>query len=68
MNLNVQNIAIEQLIPYAQNARTHSEEQIAQIANSIVEFGFANPVLMGKDNIIIAGYINHFLFGGYPSF
>ncbi|AIF81429.1 DNA methylase n-4/n-6 domain-containing protein [endosymbiont of Acanthamoeba sp. UWC8] len=56
MNLNVQNIAIEQLIPYAQNARTHSEKQIVQIANSIAEFGFANPILMGGDNIIIAGH------------
>lgn len=48
-------IAIEKLIPYAMNARTHSEEQVAQIAGSIREFGFTNPVLVDKDETIIAG-------------
>ncbi len=56
MNLNVQHIAVERLIPYAQNARTHSEEQIAQIASSITEFGFVNPILVGEDDVIIAGH------------
>lgn len=49
-------IAIEKLIPYAMNARTHSEEQVAQIAGSIREFGFTNPVLVDKDETIIAGH------------
>lgn len=49
-------IAIEKLIPYAMNARTHSEEQVAQIAGSIREFGFTNPVLVAKDETIIAGH------------
>ena len=44
------------LVPYARNARTHSEEQVAQIAASIVEFGFANPILAGSDGVIVAGH------------
>ena len=56
MDLNVQQIELEQLVPYARNARTHSETQVAQIAGSIAEFGFVNPVLVGGDNIIIAGH------------
>ena len=47
---------VEKLIPYAKNARTHSDEQVAQIAGSIKEFGFNNPVLVDKDNSIIAGH------------
>jgi ParB-like chromosome segregation protein Spo0J len=44
------------LIPYARNARTHSEVQVAQIAASIREFGWTNPVLVDGDNGIIAGH------------
>lgn len=44
------------LIGYARNSRTHSEEQVAQIAASIKEFGFTNPVLIDKDGGIIAGH------------
>lgn len=44
------------LIPYARNSRTHSDEQIAQIAASIREFGFTNPVIIDNDNNIIAGH------------
>lgn len=47
---------IDSLIPYAKNARIHNEAQIAQIAGSIKEFGFNNPVLIDKDNGIIAGH------------
>jgi len=44
---------IERLVPYERNARTHSPEQVAQIAASIQEFGFTNPILVdGKDGII----------------
>jgi len=53
MDLNVQQIELEQLVPYA---RTHSDSQVAQIAGSIAEFGFVNPVLVGGDNVIIAGH------------
>lgn len=49
-------IEIEKLIPYARNSRTHSEEQVAQIAGSIREFGFTNPVLVDKDGTIVAGH------------
>lgn len=47
---------IEHLIPYPNNARTHSKEQIARLAGSIKEFGFTNPVLIDKDNGVIAGH------------
>lgn len=48
--------ALDSLIPYARNSRTHSEEQVAQIAASIREFGFTNPVLVDADGGIIAGH------------
>ena len=47
---------IEDLIPYIRNSRTHSDAQIAQIAASIREFGFRNPVLVDGENGIIAGH------------
>lgn len=46
----------DKLLPYARNARTHSEDQVAQIAASIAEFGFTNPILAGSDGIIVAGH------------
>ncbi len=56
MDLNIERFPIEALTPYARNARTHSEEQVAQIAASIAEFGFVNPVLIDADGTIIAGH------------
>lgn len=47
---------IETLIPYARNARTHSEAQIAQIAASIREFGFLSPIIVSEDNTILCGH------------
>lgn len=47
---------VDDLIPYAANSRTHSAEQIAQIAASIREFQFTNPILIDGDNTIIAGH------------
>ncbi len=44
------------LVPYIRNARTHSADQVAQIAASIAEFGFTNPILIGEDDVIIAGH------------
>lgn len=44
------------LVPYARNARTHSDAQIASIAASIAEFGFTNPILAGADGVIVAGH------------
>jgi hypothetical protein len=52
----IEMVSIESLIPYAKNARTHSDEQVAQIAGSIKEFGFNNPVLVDADNSVIAGH------------
>src|SRR6202040_3593388 len=54
--LQVRLCAIDQLIPYQKNARTHSEEQIAQIAASIQAFGWTNPILVGPDYVGIAGH------------
>jgi len=53
---SVEHVATADLIPYARNARTHSDEQVAQIAGSIQEFGFCNPVLIDGQNSIIAGH------------
>ena len=47
---------IEKLVPYARNSRTHSAEQVAQIAASMREFGFTNPVLVDEQGGIIAGH------------
>jgi ParB-like chromosome segregation protein Spo0J len=49
-------VSVSDLIPYANNARTHSEVQVAQIAASIKEFGFINPVIIDADFGIIAGH------------
>lgn len=47
---------VSSLVPYARNSRTHSERQVEQIAASITEFGWTNPVLVGADNVLIAGH------------
>ncbi len=54
--LHIERWPAERLIPYSRNPRTHTEEQVAQIAASIAEFGFVNPVLIGADGVIIAGH------------
>jgi len=54
--MQIELINIERLIPYAMNARTHSDAQIAQIAGSIKEFGFNNPVLIDEQDGLIAGH------------
>ena len=50
------NKLVTDLIPYASNARTHSEEQVTQIASSIREFGFINPIIIDDKNNVIAGH------------
>jgi hypothetical protein len=55
-DLHIKRWPLERLIPYARNPRTHTEEQVAQIAASIAEFGFVNPVLVGADGVIVAGH------------
>lgn len=52
----VEHWSLQRLIPYAKNARTHDDTQVSQIAGSIAEFGFVNPILVGDDNVIIAGH------------
>lgn len=47
---------VEEITPYAKNARTHSEAQVSQIASSIIEFGFTNPILVDSEQGIIAGH------------
>ena len=54
--LNVEYRKVETLIPYCRNARTHSEAQVAQLAASIVEYGWTNPLLVDGDNGVISGH------------
>lgn len=54
--MQIKQVKIENLIPYAKNARTHSDAQVAQIAASIKEFGWTNPILVDGEKGIIAGH------------
>ena len=54
--LEIAYIATTDLIPYANNPRTHSDQQVSQVASSIKEFGFNNPILIDEHNGIIAGH------------
>ncbi len=56
LEIQVEPLPLAQLLPYAANARTHSDEQVAQIAASIGEFGFVNPVLVDEAGVLIAGH------------
>lgn len=49
-------VKVDKLIPYVMNSRTHSEQQVSQIASSIREFGFTNPILIDEENNVIAGH------------
>ncbi len=55
-NLSIEHLEVESLQPYKNNPRTHSKEQLEQIAVSIKEFGFTNPILLDDSNGIIAGH------------
>lgn len=55
-NYDLEQVKTEMLIPYALNSRTHSDEQVTQIAASIREFGFTNPVLIDEKKNLIAGH------------
>jgi len=55
-NHQIEYLAVDTLVPYARNSRTHSGDQVAQIAASIKEFGFTNPVLVDGEGGIIAGH------------
>lgn len=52
----IKELAVDELIPYAMNSRTHSDEQVAQVAASINEFGFLIPVVVDSEQTIIAGH------------
>ena len=52
----IKEIKVEELIPYVGNARTHSDDQVSQIAASIIEYGFTNPILIDEQKGIIAGH------------
>ena len=54
--MKIEQIEVKKLIPYVNNARTHSDQQVAQIASSIREFGFNNPIIVDKNFTIIAGH------------
>lgn len=54
--LKIEYISTDELIPYINNSRTHSESQVKQIAASISEFGFTNPILIDEQNTVIAGH------------
>ena len=56
MQLEIKYKPLADLIPYARNSRTHSEAQVKQIASSIKEFGFVNPILISTGNDIVAGH------------
>jgi len=56
LQLKVRYQNVDALKPYAGNARVHSDKQISQIAASIRNFGFNNPVLVDADNVIVAGH------------
>ena len=54
--MKIETLSTASLIPYARNAKKHDASQVAKLAGSIREFGFTNPVLIDKDNGIIAGH------------
>ena len=53
---SIKKVKVSDLIPYANNSRLHSDEQVLQIASSIKEFGFLNPIIIDGDNGIVAGH------------
>ncbi|MDC0003793.1 site-specific DNA-methyltransferase [Porticoccaceae bacterium] len=56
MNIKIKYRPVNDLVPYDRNSRTHSDSQVEQVAKSIEEFGFTNPILIGDDNVVIAGH------------
>ncbi len=54
--MQIKIVSVEKLIPYVKNSRTHSDGQVAQIAASIKEFGWTNPILVDGESGVIAGH------------
>ncbi len=56
MTSELRPVPVDKLVPYANNARTHSPEQIMKLRSSLREFGFVNPVIVDREYNIIAGH------------
>lgn len=56
MDTSIINLSIDDIKPYHKNAKKHPQDQVEKIANSIVEFGFNQPIVVDKDNVIIVGH------------
>jgi len=56
LDMQITNQSVDGLIPYINNAKVHSDEQVSMIAASIKEFGFNNPILVDGDSGVIAGH------------
>ena len=56
MQIEIEHVSISEILPYSGNAKEHSDSQVAEIAASIKEFGFSNPILIREDGTIIAGH------------
>lgn len=56
MQIEIEHVSISEVLPYSGNAKEHSDSQVAEIAASIKEFGFSNPILIREDGTIIAGH------------
>lgn len=54
--MEVKQIPLAQIVPYERNAKKHPEEQVRQIANSIREFGWQQPLVLDKDNVVVIGH------------
>ena len=54
--MNIENVAIKDIKPYERNAKKHDETQIKNVMESIKQFGFAQPLVVGKDNVLIIGH------------
>jgi ParB family transcriptional regulator, chromosome partitioning protein len=55
-DLQIEYVLATDLVPYENNSRTHSQQQVDQIKRSMTEFGFTNPILVDEHNGIIAGH------------
>ena len=54
--MNIENVAIKDIKPYERNAKKHGETQIKNVMESIKQFGFAQPLVVDKDNVLIIGH------------
>lgn len=54
--MNIKNIAVKDLIPYEKNTKKHDETQIANVAESIKQYGFVQPIVVDKDNVVVIGH------------